>query len=217
MTITKLWEAPTWPQPSDFDGLFILGGPMNVYERREYPWLAAEQQFIASSISMRKPVLGICLGAQLLAVVLGGTVTQMVDQEIGWFPVDLTPAGREVALFRDFPNQFLALHWHADSFSIPPGAVHVARSEGCEEQAFVYENHVVGLQFHLESDKQAVAAMIRCCGDGLCSGPYIQDLSDMTKQSNSLPTAPSLLFSLLDRLSSRSKFETQGPRHSREV
>lgn len=205
-TTTKLWKSTAFPNPYDCDGLFILGGPMNVYEVGKYPWLAAEQHFIARAISKRKPILGVCLGAQLLAAVLGGTVVEMLDKEIGWFPVDLTPAGRQSLLLHDFPDQFAAFHWHGDRFSIPSGAVHIARSEACEEQAFVYDNHVVGLQFHLESQQPSISAMIKHGGDDISCGQYIQDPCAMEHDSGALSTAHRLLFSLLDRLSLSTEF-----------
>jgi GMP synthase-like glutamine amidotransferase len=212
LTTIELWKDVAFPPTDEFDGLFILGGPMNVYEVGKYSWLAPEQQFIARAIRDRKSILGICLGAQLLAVVLGGSVSEMLDKEIGWFPVDLTPAGRNSILFDDFPDQFMAFHWHGDYFSIPPQSVHVARSEACEEQAFVYEDHVVGLQFHLESNENSVAAMIKHCGEDVSCGQYIQDAYSLENCVDYLPAANRLLFSLLDNLSSQSA--RQNPRQS---
>lgn len=201
LTSTELWKEAAFPQTEEYDGLFILGGPMNVYDDKKYSWLAAEKEFIARAISERKSILGVCLGAQLLAVVLGGSVTEMFDKEIGWFPVDLTAAGRDSILFRDFPDLFMAFHWHGDCFSIPPRAIHVARSDACEEQAFVYENHVVGLQFHLESNEESIAAMIQHCGDDLCCGRYIQDPYSIEDCAGCLPAAHRIVAKLLDNLS----------------
>ena len=202
LTCTEFWKEVSFPKTHEYEGLFILGGPMNVYEDKKHPWLAAEKEFIGRAISDRKPILGICLGAQLLAVVLGGSVTENLDKEIGWFPVDLTRAGRDSSLLREFPDQFMAFHWHGDRFSIPPRAIHVARSEACDEQAFVYENHVVGLQFHLESTENSIAAMIKHCGEDMSCGPYIQDPCAIEDCGNYLPGAHRLLFKLLDNLSS---------------
>jgi GMP synthase (glutamine-hydrolysing) len=173
---------------------------MNMYEETTYPWLAAEKKFIERAISCHKPILGVCLGAQLLAVVLGGSVTQMLDREIGWFPVELTRAGRDSGLLRDVPKRFMAFHWHGDCFSIPRGAVHVARSDACDEQAFIYGNHVAGLQFHLEPSRESVAAMIRNCGEDLCCGPYIQDPQAIEDCTDHFSTAQRLLFKVLDNL-----------------
>lgn len=202
LTSTKLWQDHILPERDEFDGLFILGGPMNVYEVDEHPWLAAEQQFIALALVDDKPILGICLGAQLLAVVLGGSVTQNLDTEIGWFPVELTPAAHESALLRGFPERFMVFHWHGDRFSIPPDAIHLARSEACDEQAFVYKNRAVGLQFHLESTEHSIAALIQHCGEDISCGQYIQDSYAIQESSDQLPAAHRLLDTLLDRLAS---------------
>jgi GMP synthase-like glutamine amidotransferase len=196
----ELWKEAVFPQKDAYDGLFILGGPMNVYEVHQYPWLASEQHFIARAISERKPILGICLGAQLLAAVLGGEVSEMSSPEIGWFPVDLMSTGRDSVLFQDFPDRFTALHWHGDRLSIPLRAIHVARSQACEEQAFVYENHVVGLQFHLELGPTNVAAMIAHCGDDVSCGQYIQSAHALENCVEYVPAAQQLLFGLLDKL-----------------
>jgi GMP synthase-like glutamine amidotransferase len=208
LTCIELWKSCALPAPDEFDGLFILGGPMNVYEDAKYPWLVPEKDLIARAISDRKPILGVCLGAQLLAVVLGGSVTEMLGEEIGWFPVELTSAGRNSNLFRGFADEFMAFHWHADSFSIPPHAVHVAQSDGCDEQAFVYENHVIGLQFHLESSEHTIGALIEHCGDDIGCGRYIQDPDTILSGANHIRDAHVLLTNLLDNLISTSKAPT---------
>jgi GMP synthase-like glutamine amidotransferase len=172
-----------------------------VYEEILYPWLVSEKQLISRAIAARKPILGVCLGAQLLSTVLGGTVAKMVDKEIGWFPVELVPGGRDAGLFRGFPAEFMAFHWHGDAFSIPPRAVHIAKSDACDEQAFVYDKHVVGLQFHLESTEQTIDALIEHCAEDFECGRYIQDQYGIADDSaNHIPTAYSLLVRLLDNL-----------------
>jgi GMP synthase-like glutamine amidotransferase len=200
LTRTRLWKNSTFPLPDEFDGLFVLGGPMNVYEDAIYPWLVPEREFIKQAITDGKPIVGVCLGAQLLAVVLGGSVTTMFEKEIGWFPVELTHAGREASLLRGFPDGFMAFHWHGDCFSIPPGATHIARSDGCNEQAFIYGNHVIGLQFHLESSRESVTALIHNCGEDICCGPYIQDPYAIEDCAPNHLAAQQLLFKLLDNL-----------------
>jgi GMP synthase-like glutamine amidotransferase len=200
LTSTELWRNAIFPSRDEYDGLFILGGPMNVYEDDKYPWLAPEKEFIAQAISQRKPVLGVCLGAQLLSVVLGGSVTKNRHKEIGWFPVELTPAGRGCALFRDFTDQSMAFHWHGDRFSIPPRAIHIARSDGCDEQAFVYENHVVGLQFHLETMRENIAALVEHCGEEIVPGSFVQDREAIETGADNLPAAHAQLERLLDAL-----------------
>lgn len=197
---TPAWAGRGFPPLDELDGLFVLGGPMNVHEEGRHPWLAAEKTFLARAVAAEKPLLGICLGAQLLAAVLGGAVTASPQREIGWFPVDLTPEGREAALFGSFPDRFPAFHWHADRFSIPPGAIHLARTEACPEQAFVYGDRVVGLQFHLESTAESIAALIEHCAEDITGAPFVQRPIVMEKLADHLPTTHLLLDSLLDAL-----------------
>jgi GMP synthase (glutamine-hydrolysing) len=173
---------------------------MNVYEDSTYRCLAPEREFIERAITDRKLILGVCLGAQLLSVVLGGSVNQLVEKEIGWFPVQLTQAGRDSSLLRGLPDWFMAFHWHGDCFSIPPGAVHIARSDACEQQAFAYANHVIGLQFHLETSRENVASMIQNCGDDLSCGPFIQDPYSLEDGTEHMSAAHQLLYKLLDNL-----------------
>ncbi len=187
LTRVEIWNGAALPRAKETDGLFILGGPMNVYEEDRYPWLIPEKRFIEETIAAGKPILGICLGAQLLSVVLGGTVTPNPWKEIGWFPVQMTLAGREAGPFRDIPEQFMAFHWHGDRFTVPPRAIHVARSHGYENQAFVYEDRVVGLQFHLECTEMGIEALVdHCCQDATC-GSYIQHVPAIRDQFGHLP------------------------------
>ena len=159
--------------------LVVMGGPMNIYEEDRYPWLIREKAFIADAIAQGKLILGVCLGAQLIADVLGGPVSSNQFKEIGWLPVSLTAAAASSPLFSNLPPEFIAFHWHGDTFQIPPGAVHAASSSGCAHQAFAYTNKVVGLQFHLESTTSSIQKLIDNCHDELVSEPYIQTPAEM--------------------------------------
>jgi len=147
---TRLYAGETPPDSAAFDALIVMGGPMNIYEYDRYPWLRDEKRLIRAAVDAGKRVLGVCLGAQLLADVLGGPVTRNADSEIGWFPLSLTAAGRESALFADLPRDFTGFHWHGDTYALPPGAECLATSEACAQQAFALGQRVLGLQFHLE-------------------------------------------------------------------
>ena len=151
LAATRLHAGEPLPGPGEFDFLVVMGGPMNVYEHVEHPWLEQEKAFLRRAVEAEKAVLGVCLGAQLLADVLGGAVRQGVHKEIGWLPVRGTAEAFGHGLFRDFPAEYAAFHWHGDTFSIPPGAVRVAESAACPNQAFALGGRVVGLQFHLET------------------------------------------------------------------
>jgi len=197
---TRLYAGETPPIPGEFDWLVIMGGPMNIYEEDRYPWLKTEKAAIAAAVAAGKVVVGVCLGAQLIADVLGGPVTRNLHKEIGWFPVELTPQGHEMAAFRGLPARFTAFHWHGDTFAIPPGAVHAALSAGCRNQAFVYHDRVVGLQFHLESSAQSIKKLIDNCGDELVAGTYIQGAAQMLPAPDRVPEINGIMAQLLNNL-----------------
>ena len=147
---TRLQRGEALPGAHDYDWLIVLGGPMNVDEHEAFPWLAAEKTFIAEAIAAGKTVLGICLGAQLIARALGAKVTRNAHSEVGWHPVRLSRAGEASAAFAGFPQVFTPFHWHGDTFALPPGASLLMVSEACAHQAFCVGEKVVGIQFHLE-------------------------------------------------------------------
>jgi GMP synthase-like glutamine amidotransferase len=148
---TRLQRGEDLPAADEFDWLIVIGGPMNIYEHDRHPWLIREKFLIRDACVKKKQVLGICLGSQLLADVLGGKVSQNDEPEIGWFDVSLNDEARQSRLFSDFPDQFAAFHWHGDTFQIPPGATSLMSSAACARQAFSWgEGRVLGLQFHLE-------------------------------------------------------------------
>jgi GMP synthase-like glutamine amidotransferase len=201
LTMTRLYAGESLPDPADFDRLVIMGGPMNIYEDERYPWLAGERRFIRQAIAAGKSAVGICLGAQLLADALGSTVYPGKNKEIGWLPIQVTEAGHQSRLFQGLPAAPLVFHWHGDTFDIPAGAVHLARSEGCESQAFLFDERILGLQFHLESTPETVREMLQHCGDELVSGPFIQSDAQIKGSDPGLfATINHLLQTLLNRL-----------------
>lgn len=144
-----LYRGAVPPVPDGFDALIVMGGPMNVHQHQAHPWLAREKAAIRAALAARKRVLGICLGAQLIADALGATVRRNAEREIGWWPVELNDAGR--AQLPSLPSRFTAFHWHEDSYALPQGAQCLAGSAACAQQAFSYDGgRVLGLQFHLE-------------------------------------------------------------------
>ncbi len=172
---TLLYETAKFPSQSDFDWLVIMGGPMGIYEEEKYSWLKAEKQFIKETIESGKKVLGICLGSQLIAEAIGGKVFKQKHKEIGWFDVSLVDDAKNSRIFTNFPNKFLAFHWHGDNFDLPKDALRIAESEACKNQAFEYnDGKVVGIQFHLDYSYASLEQMIENCGDELVDGKYIQ-------------------------------------------
>src|SRR5690606_32591469 len=114
------------------------------------PWMKEEKKLIEKAILKGKRVIGICLGAQLIADVLGARVFPNKEKEIGWFPIELTEEGQKSPFFAGFNKTETVFHWHGDTFEIPKGAEHIASSKVCENQAFLFDHKVLGLQFHLE-------------------------------------------------------------------
>ena len=170
VSATHLYRGDVLPTIDLFDALIVMGGPMGVHDEADYPWLAGEKQFLTEVVESGKKILGICLGAQLLAHVLGANVVKNKVKEIGWFPVEKL----NHPFFDTWPKSIFVFHWHGDRFEIPEGAELLAASEGCDNQAFLYQNQVLGLQFHLESTAESIHALIQNCGDELVPAPYIQ-------------------------------------------
>jgi GMP synthase-like glutamine amidotransferase len=200
-------DAPRPPELDDLDLLVIMGGPMNVYEEEQYPWLAAEKNLIRACVAAGKAVLGICLGAQLIADALGGKVARAPFEEIGWHPVELTEAGRREGVVAGFPSRFTALHWHGDMFSVPDGATLLASSAGCPNQAFSFgDGRVVGLQFHLEETRESLTELVTAAGQDLPKAvdtahrPWVSPAADLLSPDAPFEHCRDLLFGLLDRM-----------------
>lgn len=170
ITTTHLHRNDPLPDAADF--LVVMGGPMNIYQDRDHPWLRAERSFLQSHIAAGKPAIGVCLGAQLLADALGGRVTQNPRVEIGWFPVEFTPEAR--ARFPVLPATIEALHWHGDTFELPAGALRLATSAACANQGFLYDNRVLGLQFHPEMTRAVATKLVAECGAELTPAEFVQ-------------------------------------------
>jgi len=182
------------------DWLVVMGGPMNIYEDDQYPWLTDEKKYIRQAIEGQKIVLGICLGAQLIADALGQKVYANQNKEIGWFPVVKTERFSETTLSDVLPEGLEVLHWHGDTFDLPQGAIPIARSTACENQGFVWHERVVALQFHLETTPQGLKALVDNCGNELVDGPYIQKAEDLLREGKRFENINQIMQNLLDRL-----------------
>lgn len=200
LTFTRTYKADPFPNLDSFDWLIVLGGPMSVCETQAYPWLTPEKQFIKTCIQAHKKILGICLGAQLIAEVLGSRVTQNPYREIGWFKVErLLASSHPFAAV--FPDELEVFHWHHDTFEIPKEALPLAKSEACQNQGFLYHEHVIGLQFHLEVTLANVQSWTEQGKDEWKKqGPYIQSREEMTKDITRFERANQTLYRLLDYL-----------------
>ena len=172
ITYTRFFEHSDLPAVDDIDVVIALGGPMSANDDDQFPWLWTELRFIAEAVMNNKAVLGICLGAQLIARALGAKVYPGTEKEIGWFPVFAEPM---VAKTFVFPKCTDVFHWHSETFNLPLGAVRLARSTVCHNQAFQLGTKVIGLQFHLEITPADVDRIIsNCAGDLRFQQRYIQ-------------------------------------------
>ncbi|MBT8140154.1 MAG: type 1 glutamine amidotransferase [Gammaproteobacteria bacterium] len=193
-----------YPDPGCYDACIIMGGPMGVNDAPA--WMDAELAFIRSWLDSGKFLLGICLGAQLIAAALGANVSKHHCREIGWFELQRcgnNPAstGQASWVDRALPAQFEALHWHGDSFALPEGARHLYRSAACEHQAFAIGNRVLGLQFHLEFDLSTAERVADACADELQdSSPTVQSRAQLMSNKVRFDTANRLMHQLLDAM-----------------
>jgi GMP synthase-like glutamine amidotransferase len=199
-TVTRFYAGDPVPKTSDFDRLIVMGGPMGVHDQDRHPWLKDEIAVIGEAIIAGKTVMGICLGAQLIAAALGSKVYPNGRKEIGWFPVTLTDEGRRSPLLKGFPPELTVFHWHGDTFDLPPESTHLMTSEACANQAFNYRDRVIGLQFHLEVTPAGVDALIDQCGDELVRGPFIQTAWQLRAPSGRFDPIHRQMAALLDRL-----------------
>ena len=203
VTHTALHRGATPPPARNLDWLIVMGGPMNIYEEGRYPWLAAEKELIRDACVTKKKILGICLGAQLLADVLGGPVTRNYESEIGFFDVVLDKEADRTGLFTDFPIIFPAFHWHGDTFAYPPGATGLMKSAACARQGYVWGGgQAVGLQFHLEVQLEDAREWLR--EDPPKPARYVQPAAEILRDPELFALNNRLMLALLERMANQS-------------
>ncbi|WP_180954222.1 type 1 glutamine amidotransferase [Bacillus sp. M6-12] len=200
LSCTKIYENETLPSLDSFEMLIILGGRMGAYEEEKFPWLLAERRFIYEAINKKKWVLGICLGVQMLASALGSKVYPHAHQEIGWWPIELTEKAEQTKLFKGIPKSFAAFEHHGDTFDLPEGALCLATSKGCSNQAFSYGERVIGLQFHPEFTEEVINSVLKITGKQMPSGDFVQDPAFWITQAALLEEAKSILFTILNNM-----------------
>lgn len=200
---THLYRGDKLPSLNDFDWLVILGGPMSVHDTEQFPWLMAEKKLIKSAIENNKIVLGICLGGQLIADVLGAKVRKNTCKEIGWFPITRCDEVETSVLKGIFPQQMNMFHWHGDTFDIPSGATPLASSEACANQGYVMGDRIVGLQCHPETTPQFIEYLANACTEELAeSSPYIQTREQLFADEETYRTINTVMFAILEKLES---------------
>jgi GMP synthase (glutamine-hydrolysing) len=195
LSCTRLFANETLPDLGSFDWLVVMGGPMGIYDHGQHPWLVEEKRFIEAAINGGKTILGICLGAQLIADVLGARVYPGSQKEIGSFPIQRAPEAPPL-----IPEKLITFHWHGDTFGLPAGATRLASSEVCTNQGFIYNNRVVALQFHLETTPKSMDALIQNCANELTDAPFIQSAEKMRDQLPNLGNINAAMKNLLDQL-----------------
>lgn len=199
---TKFYEGNTLPDPQAVDLLIIMGGPMDVFDFHMYPWMEDEIGWIKDFIKSGKPVMGICLGAQMIATALGEEVYPGPHKEIGWHNLQYLPSLGEYKICSDLPITRKVFHWHGDTFHIPKGATRIASSQAFPNQGFIYGRHVVAFQFHLEVTPESIRELVDNCRDELVDGPYIQSEQEILTEMCNFDTNQETLFQFLDYLCS---------------
>ncbi|MCL5029803.1 MAG: type 1 glutamine amidotransferase [Bacteroidetes bacterium] len=200
ITFTKFYEQVKLPGINDFDMLIIMGGPMGIYDEDKFPWLTSEKIFIKNVIDSGKLVLGICLGSQLIAASLGAKVYPNKFKEIGWFDIKLTENAKNNLLFTSFPQQTKVFQWHGDTFDLPEGALLLAESEACKNQAFVYKEKVFALQFHCEVTENSLQEMLEEGKNELKKEKYIQTAEEILSKKYLISDNNKMIQKLLEKM-----------------
>jgi GMP synthase-like glutamine amidotransferase len=199
LTATRMYEDYRFPDTESFDMLVIMGGPMGVYEEDTYTWLKDEKAFVRKAVDAGKVVVGICLGSQIIAGALGARVYPNREKEIGWLPVVLTD--REAQdLFSSGGQSPVVFQWHGDTFDLPDGARLLASSEVCVNQAFLYKEKVLGLQFHIEVTEKSCVEMLNNGLDELVAGKCIQSEHYIRENTHYISSCNKMMESVLRKL-----------------
>ena len=195
--LVKLYAGDAIPSPANVDFAVLMGGPMSALDEAKYPYLALEKRFCREMFALKKPLLGICLGAQIIANAFGASIRKNPEKEIGWFPVTFEN-GLSIDVF----------HWHGETFDIPELAAPLAYSAACKNQGFRF-GRIVGLQFHLETTKESMSKILENCSEELETALSLHGAFVQTKQKilergkDSIPQANAVLVELLDAILER--------------
>lgn len=193
--IIEVWNNQTFPPPQEVLGVVICGGGMNVDEEDKFPWLRNEKQFIKDLLQSKVKTLGLCLGAQLMAEVLGAKVQQHIHWEVGWHQVDLNAHGYlpvEISSLQFF-------QWHRYTFATPPGAIALGSSKGCANQAFAFERHGLAFQFHPESSPEWIRECAVSDPADYPKGPFVESSDEILRHLDRQTPMQHWYWQVLDR------------------
>ncbi|MHA3789083.1 type 1 glutamine amidotransferase [Flavobacterium hauense] len=199
LSATKLYLNESFPELAAIDWLVIMGGPMSVNDSKSINWIDSEKEFISKAIKAGKIVIGICLGAQLIVSVLGAAVYANTHKEIGWFPV-YNPDNTPNLLFQE--KNLPVFHWHGETFDLPVGAMLLASSEGCTNQAFLYGNTVLGLQFHFEVTPDTLQQMLTFGKEDIDGSRYTQPAEYILEQQSLIAESNRRMYTILNHFES---------------
>ncbi len=198
-SFTRLYNNEPLPSFESFDWIVIMGGPMGIYDDKDYSWLKLERSFIKEAINANKVVLGICLGSQFIADALGAKVYKNKVDEIGWFNIEKNQESNH-PIINNLPELFPVFHWHGDTFDLPEGALHLFSSEATINQAFIYNNKVLALQFHMEITPELLNGMMDNVNANLTEKEYIQTKKEILSQIEISELTNKFMFSILDKM-----------------
>jgi GMP synthase-like glutamine amidotransferase len=203
LSICLICQGEPLPSHDSYDLLVSLGGPMGAYEEEKHPWLVTEKEYLLQAVASGKKILGLCLGCQLLADALGGKAFRHTCKEFGWQPIEPLESGKEWFS----PGSFHAFQWHGDTYTLPPGAVQLARNAAAEQQAFLLNgpsgNPVIGLQFHLEWTEAMAREALAEPGVAPTASPTVQTPEEILSDLSLFDAARHRFFALMDRLAAK--------------
>lgn len=201
ITTTAVYRNENFPKVHDLDMLIILGGYMGAYEEEKYPWLKYEKAFIKKVIKSGKVVLGICLGAQIIAEVIGGKVFPHKHQEIGWWQVNFKKEIENIPFFKNLPQKIKVFQYHGDTYELPNEAICLAENKACKNQMFIYNDRVVGLQFHPEFNEKKLKEIASFYDENkIKSGKFVQKPEEFLGKIQNHKATNKFLYKLLDNM-----------------